>query len=158
MQQDLSRIKNQIRERLEKGEEITPFLFLGKDSGSVFSLVEELLVEYFVDRQSFFVLRDDGNSLKIAQMKDFFSQSFQKPRFAFQIFLIENLARITPEAANACLKVLEEPGAGNIIFLTNPSESGILDTILSRVQIVRLPDEGDIEFSEEYYDMIDAYL
>jgi hypothetical protein len=36
------------------------------------------------------------------------------------------------------LKFFEEPDITNIIFLTNASESGILDTILSRVQIIEL--------------------
>jgi len=36
------------------------------------------------------------------------------------------------------LKFFEEPDVTNIIFLTNTSESGILDTILSRVQTIDL--------------------
>jgi len=32
------------------------------------------------------------------------------------------------------LKFFEEPDVTNVIFVTNISESGILDTILSRVQ------------------------
>jgi len=108
--------------------------------------------------QSLFYLPDDGQSLKISQVKDFFSKSFEKTRFAFQIFCIENADRMTREAANSCLKILEEPGFGNIIFLTNKSESGILDTILSRVQIVRLEYISQANFSQEYYDMIENYL
>lgn len=121
-------------------------------------MAQSLLQDAQIDSQSFFVLPDDGQSLKINQVKDFFSKSFEKPRFAFQIFCIENFGRITREAANSCLKVLEEPGRGNIIFLTNKSESGILDTILSRVQSVRLENVSQADFSQEYYDMVENYL
>jgi hypothetical protein len=57
-----------------------------------------------------------------------------RPRFAFQIFYIEWLSRMTPQAQNACLKFFEEPKEGNIIICTDISTSWILDTILSRVQ------------------------
>jgi hypothetical protein len=43
---------------------------------------------------------------------------------------------MTLQASNSLLKFFEEPGKQNIIFLSAKSESGILDTILSRVQTV----------------------
>lgn len=154
----LNNTKENIKKQTQKGAEITPFLFLWWDFSQVETLARELLKDAGIDIQSLFLLPDDGQSLKLAPVKEFFAQSFQKPRFAFQIFIIENFSRITHEAANSCLKILEEPGVGNIIFLTNPSESWVIDTILSRVQTIRLDSHKQADFSPEYYDFIENYL
>lgn len=154
----LSNLKDTIQKQIEKGDEITPFLFLWGNFFQVENFARELLRDAGIDTQSLFLFPDDGQSLKIAPVKEFFSKSSQKPRFKFQIFLIENFSRITREAANSCLKILEEPGFWNIIFLTNASESGVIDTVLSRVQTVRLESHVDQAFSQEYYDMIENYI
>ena len=78
------------------------------------------------------------NTAQDKDLKEFLSNSNQKPRFKFQVFFIENISRFTLKSANSCLKFFEEPKFGNIIFLSNTSEAGILDTIISRVQIVNL--------------------
>jgi len=65
---------------------------------------------------------------------------------------------MTTQAANACLKFFEEPGEGNIIFLTSASESGILDTILSRVQICELHKNSLREENTFYLSMIASHI
>jgi DNA polymerase III gamma/tau subunit len=35
--------------------------------------------------------------------------AYQKSNFAFQIFIIQDIERMTRESANACLKLFEEP-------------------------------------------------
>jgi hypothetical protein len=65
---------------------------------------------------------------------------------------------MTRESANSCLKFFEEPGIGNLIFLTNKSESGILDTILSRVTPIILDSQNSLLEKTFYYDMIEKFL
>lgn len=136
---DFSIVENQIK----KGEAISPFFFIGENLELLHSQLESylkgLLQEYSIDRQSLFHLHDVWESLKIWEIKNFIIHWDIKPRFAFQIFLIENISRMTLQSANACLKFFEEPGKGNIIILTWNSESWILDTILSRVQVIHIP-------------------
>jgi len=100
----------------------------------IYSFILEILRENEMDKQSLFHLVDTWESLKIDEMKRFMTQWDVKPRFAFQVFFIENISRMTLQTQNACLKFFEEPWAWNIIFLSNASESGVIDTILSRVQ------------------------
>lgn len=64
---------------------------------------------------------------------------------------------MTPQSANAALKFFEEPGFGNIIILTNASQADILETILSRVQIVRLTDTTTATLGQ-YDDMVSRYF
>ena len=49
---------------------------------------------------------------------------------------------ITTEAQNALLKTLEEPRADALFLILVPTPHTLLRTILSRVQIVRLPDDS----------------
>ena len=53
------------------------------------------------------------------------------------------------------LKFLEEPGKQNIIFLSNSSESGILETILSRVNIQYTGIDSLTERDNFFYSLID---
>lgn len=118
----------------------------------------ELLGVYNIDTQSLFHITDNSEALKIAEIKSFISQWDIKPRFAFQIFFIENISRMTTQAQNACLKFFEEPWVGNIIILTNTSESGILETILSRVQIISSHKTTAQNKNEFYYSMIHSHI
>ncbi len=61
-------------------------------------------------------------------------------------------------AANSCLKLLEEPGKTNIIFLSDTSESMILDTILSRVQIQKIWWQSISKKDDFYLSIISSYI
>ncbi len=155
-------IIHKIQKSIEKGDEIAPFLFVGTPSSENNARMKEigqkLLQAAGIDMQSFFLLEDTWEALKIAETKDFFQKIYEKPRFDFQIFCIENIGRMTVQSANACLKNLEEPGKGNIILLTNEGENGILDTILSRVQVIPLGGTAQNTYSPLYLDMIQEYI
>lgn len=107
--------------------------------------------------QSLFHITDSGEALKIDEVKKFLSHGEVRPRFKFQVFLIENISRMTLQAQNACLKFFEEPGEWNIIILTNTSQAWVLETILSRVQTVSVYKSWNSHVSEFYYDMIFSY-
>lgn len=85
---------------------------------------------------------EEGKSIKISQVKDLIyglslkTFSDQMPRFV----IIEDAHLLTTPAANALLKILEEPPEGTIFFLLATSISQVLPTIASRcVPVVFLP-------------------
>ena len=55
----------------------------------------------------------------------------------FKIFIIEQAQRMSEQAANSLLKILEEPPEYSLIILSAPDRSGLLETIISRSQIVK---------------------
>lgn len=61
--------------------------------------------------------------------------------------VIQSFEGITIEAQNALLKILEEPPANTIIFITLAQKEMVLPTILSRCQIIELKDE--VKLSKE---------
>lgn len=56
----------------------------------------------------------------------------------YRITLIREADRMTIQAANSLLKLLEEPPAGWVFLLTASDSSNLLPTIVSRCQILRL--------------------
>ncbi len=55
-----------------------------------------------------------------------------------KIFVIQEVERATPPAANALLKTLEEPPAHVVLLLTSNRRDMVLPTVLSRCQIIGL--------------------
>lgn len=151
-----------IQQQIIKGGEISPFLFLSPNlellHWELYNYILWLLGEYNIDRQSLFHISDSSDAIKIEEIKKLLTHAEIKPRFQFQVFFVENISRMTIQAQNSCLKFFEEPWEGNIIILTNSSEAGILETILSRVQSISLQKNISRSGSEFYYDMIYSYI
>jgi len=58
----------------------------------------------------------------------------------YKVFVIEQADAVTLPAANALLKVIEEPPERTVIILCAQNAEGILPTIQSRAQLVYFPD------------------
>lgn len=65
-----------------------------------------------------------------------------------KVFVVSEAERMTAEAANSLLKVLEEPPPNNLIVLTAQRPSALLTTIVSRCQSVRFRDLREDEVAE----------
>lgn len=59
-----------------------------------------------------------------------------------RVILIPNADRMTPQAANSVLKILEEPPRGWIFILTASDPTLVLPTVLSRCQSLKLKPMG----------------
>lgn len=81
---------------------------------------------------------EDG-ALKIDQFRDLKTKAgYGALDSEHQIVLIPHADRMTPQAANSILKILEEPPVGWIFILTAQDSSLLLPTIISRCQVLRL--------------------
>ncbi|MCC7442055.1 MAG: hypothetical protein IT285_10490 [Bdellovibrionales bacterium] len=89
---------------------------------------------------------EDGKpgALKIEQFRDLkASQGFGAHQGAYRITLIRDADRMTVQAANSLLKLLEEPPKGWVFLLTAADASLLLPTLISRCQRLRLHPLGD---------------
>ena len=78
---------------------------------------------------------DTGEKVKIETVRDIIEEeTLKRYEGSYRVILIENVERMTTEAANALLKVLEEPNSGTIFLFTATNKDDILPTILSRVE------------------------
>ncbi|SFR04217.1 DNA polymerase III subunit delta' [Desulfoscipio geothermicus] len=84
------------------------------------------------------VIRPDGAFIKIHQLRSVQDGAAVTPFGGDrQVYLVERAEKMTLEAANAFLKVLEEPPAGVIFILVSDDPAAILPTVLSRCQRYR---------------------
>jgi DNA polymerase III delta prime subunit len=78
-------------------------------------------------------------TLKVDQFREIKQKlGFGAHEGAYRVVLIPNADRMTMQAANSVLKLLEEPPRGWIFFLTASDPTLVLPTILSRCQQLRL--------------------
>ena len=158
-------IIKQISEKIKKSEELSPFLFIGQNTELLNSKVEEIIFEFFwefeIPKVNLIKLEDNWENIKIAEIKEFIKKWNLWTPYRFQIFFIENVSRLTLQSANSCLKFFEEPWIQNIIFMTNSWENWILETILSRVQIINFNKVALATWKEQntfYFNLLDNYL
>lgn len=151
-----------ILEKIERKEWISPFLFLwqwiNEINQKVDEISSELAIQLWISNNYIYVFKDNLEKIKVENIKEFLEKVFIVPSFWAQIFIIENISRMTDQSANSCLKIFEEAPFWNIIFLTNESESSILETILSRCTSINLNSSKYQNRNEKYYNMIDDYV
>lgn len=83
--------------------------------------------------------RASTNSLKIDQFRKLkSSQGFGAHQGQYRITVIPDAERMTTQAANSILKLLEEPPRGWIFFITCADSALLLPTLVSRCQVLRL--------------------
>jgi DNA polymerase III delta' subunit len=63
----------------------------------------------------------------------------------WKVLILDDAHRLTPDAANVLLKILEEPPPKTAIFLLTPFRDRLLGTVLSRCQPVRFKSLTDEE-------------
>ena len=125
------------------------------------------------------VFRDEGKSFKIdfsdsakkdgqgtyENVRGMISWAHQRPTAPHRIIILENLERVTSSAPHAMLKLIEEPPEKAIFLFTTKNHHALLDTILSRVTVLRIPSTDpevmDEEATREFFksnDLIEKFL
>jgi DNA polymerase III subunit delta' len=85
------------------------------------------------------VIKAEKNTIQIDQVRALLRDAAIAPlEGKRRIFIISEIERASPPAANALLKTLEEPPPQVILLLTTNRRDLVLPTILSRCQIVAL--------------------
>jgi DNA polymerase-3 subunit delta' len=85
------------------------------------------------------LIKTQGLSIKIDEIRELISRASWAPSVAnFRVIVIEDADRLTDSAANALLKVIEEPGLKTIWLLCAPTLTDVLPTIRSRCRHLTL--------------------
>ena len=79
------------------------------------------------------LIKTEGLSIKIDEIRELISRASWAPSVAaWRLVVIEDADRLTDSAANALLKVIEEPGLRTVWLLCAPTLTDVLPTIRSR--------------------------
>jgi len=95
-------------------------------------------------------LCDQGEeeNIKIHQVREIIRRMQLHPYEAkMKVVILDGVDLLTTEAASAFLKTLEEPSADSLLLLTASSRERILDTVVSRCQVVHFFGESGSEVS-----------
>ncbi|GAB6189496.1 hypothetical protein JCM30566_12360 [Marinitoga arctica] len=99
----------------------------------------------------FEIIPKDGN-IKIQDIRDMQEFLLYKPNFSdYKLVIIHEIDKMTQQAANASLKVLEEPPEFSIIIGTTSRWYNLLSTIRSRLYKIVLPNPNIIEIIKNKY-------
>jgi len=109
------------------------------------------------------VVSPDGLSIKISQVRGISHDMSYKPRYdkGFRITILENAEKMTQEAQNSFLKLLEEPPRNVVFILVTGNPQGLLPTVRSRCQLIRVNLRGSDscqDFSAVMEKLCKAYL
>jgi len=84
------------------------------------------------------IIKSEGNSIKIEQIRRLKREIGYKPyEGKKKVWIVQKADRLTLEASNSLLKVLEEPPSDSVLILISQSQRKLLPTILSRCEVIR---------------------
>jgi DNA polymerase-3 subunit delta' len=85
------------------------------------------------------LIRIEGLSIKVDEVRELITRTSWSPSVGnYRVVVIEDADRLTESAANALLKVVEEPGARTVWLLCAPTLTDVLPTIRSRCRHLTL--------------------
>ena len=85
------------------------------------------------------LIRTEGLSIKVDEIRDLIIRSSWAPSVSnYRVVVIEDADRLTESAANALLKVIEEPALRAVWLLCAPTLTDVLPTIRSRCRSLKL--------------------
>ncbi|RKZ21730.1 hypothetical protein DRQ16_03230, partial [bacterium] len=97
----------------------------------------------------YYRLRRKKGTIKIDTIRELIEQAYLTPYTGkYKIFILLEAHRMTEEAQNAFLKVLEEPSSTTVFVLITPEPGGLLPTVRSRLYPVRFAPLGEKELRE----------
>lgn len=91
------------------------------------------------------IINPDGNWIKKEQLLDL-QEEFKKKAIIGnkKIYILNQADRLNMNSANSILKFLEEPQEGIVAILVTDNQYQLLDTIISRCQVISLNGQVDV--------------
>ena len=145
-------IETNVNERLEIAKELVKKIISFDENSSIENLNNNFDLE---------ILRTDSQTIKkeeIINLKEKFkTKSIYNSK---RIYIIEESEKLNSSSANTLLKFLEEPEENIIAILVTKNRNLVIDTIVSRCQVIRFYQkesdlfECDLEYSDAIFDFI----
>jgi len=104
-------------------------------------------------------IEEDETKIYIEDIRDLKPYLSLKPYFGpYKFVVINDADRLVSEAANAFLKILEEPSPFTIIILISSKPKFILPTVLSRCEKVQFLPSREKEINKETAQMVTEFI
>lgn len=128
--------------KTKRGDFFQSYLIVG-ESEALRTKTKDILLQKGVSLEKtspdIFIISPQKNRLTIDQVRELKSHIFQKPvSLKYKTIILEEAQKLTLQAQNSLLKLLEEPPKQALIILEADNKAQILPTILSRVITINL--------------------
>ncbi|HXS15484.1 MAG TPA: hypothetical protein VN711_05105 [Candidatus Saccharimonadales bacterium] len=131
------------------------FLLIAKNAEKRKEYIDIFCKNHTISKFDQTYITTEEPSIGITEVRNMQKTLFLKPyQGEEKAVILEDAHLLTTEAQNALLKVLEEPPSSTYLFLSAPTTSTFLPTILSRCSLVKLEEEEQT-ISPEEQDTID---
>ncbi len=130
------------------------FEVVNNSNDKIFNLIDEK------NYPDIMVISTDSSMIKKNQMIDLQREYSNKSLYDNKRFYIINEAeKLNSSSANTILKFLEEPEDDIIAILLTDSRYHVIDTILSRCQVLSLKESNNnFNYDDEFVDLLDCVL
>lgn len=145
-------VKKNLEQLIKNNNIAHSYMFVGKDSIGKLLFAKEFAKAILCEKgegpcnrcksciefessnnPDFLVIKPDGNSIKIDQIRELVKNVYEKPIVSEKkVYIIDQSETMTQEAQNSLLKTLEEPPEYITIILISSNENLFLPTIKSR--------------------------
>lgn len=99
------------------------------------------------------VIRPDGKFIKKEQLLNLMSEYKTKSVSSIvRVYIIEFAENLNNSSANTILKFLEEPEEGIIAILVTKNKYSVIETIVSRCQVLNIVNRVERNFDDNMYD------
>lgn len=119
-------------------------------------ICEKIFSSLSVREQDILKIDPENGSIKIKQIRSVKEKLSLKPEGNFALIILSDADTITPEAANAMLKILEDTPRSAIIILFTRNQKRLLPTILSRCKKIIVREKRGNEFDAKYVEILEA--
>lgn len=120
------------------------YIFIINSQMQAKKIIEQIINFKKITNDDLINIDADGQSIKIAQIRDIKNKISLKPNGQYQLTIINNAHLMTVEASNALLKILEEPPKFSIIILITSNLHTLLPTIISRCKKIFFTSESEV--------------
>lgn len=105
------------------------------------------------------IINPDGNWIKKEQLIDLQTEFNKKSLLGSKkVYIINKAEKLNANSANAILKFLEEPKEGIVAILVTDNSYQLLDTIVSRCQMISLNGQADFNRNAKTFEKIGQLL
>jgi hypothetical protein len=134
------------------------YILFGQNSDLIEQEIGDFIKKLNINVVDVSIVETD-TTIKISQIRDLLTRLYIQPHSSkYKLVIIKNADKITPEAANKLLKIIEEPPKNVIFILSSSLEKNILPTIISRCQKIKIFNDDSILLPKESVDLINKII
>lgn len=134
------------------------YLFITNSQEIKQEVVDYILNKFEIDRNNYIEVTNTIDSIKIDTIREIKKKIFLKSSSKYNLLAIYNAQNMTREAANALLKILEEPPKFFIMMLFSDNIGKLIPTIVSRCKKIILQSSLEKKINNRYIVILNRLL